>query len=235
MVTDAKLMEGGYLGELNEKQKDKIGRSIRNGMFLLTMIRDFLNLARLEEGSIEADMAADVDLKEQVVQPVLELLQSDFEGKEMSVGCDVQDALPRVTCDVGLLRIAVGNLLRNAITYGRKGGKIRVGLERDTEATETDDLVTITVWNEGPGFSPSQRSQLFRKFSRLDDPELKKKRGTGIGLYLTWRIMQLHHGRATARSLQGEWAEFKLTLPRDAGSLQSDHKKRHSCVQRPLT
>lgn len=234
MVTDAKLMEGGYLGELNEKQKDKIGRSIRNGMFLLTMIRDFLNLARLEEGSIEADLTTEIDLKKEVIQPVLELLQSDSEAKEMSVSCQVEPPLPRVTCDVGLLRIAVGNLLRNAITYGRKGGKIRVSLQPDTEGPEPEEMLSITVWNEGPGFSPSQRPQLFRKFSRLDDPELKKKRGTGIGLYLTWRIMQLHHGRATARSLQGHWAEFKLTLPQDAGRLQLEHKQRRSCVQRPL-
>jgi signal transduction histidine kinase len=233
MVTDARLLEGGYLGDLNEMQKQKIGRSIRKGTFLLSMIRDFLNLARLEEGSLKADMTQDVDLMEEVVEPVIELVLTEVEAKEIRLRYDVEQSLPAIHCDVGLLRIAVGNLLRNAITYGRKGGEIRVGLSRDKDV---EGLLNITVWNEGPGFSETQRSRLFRKFSRLDDPELKKKKGTGIGLYLTWRIMQLHRGRATARSLRGQWAEFTLTLPtpQHPGMRQNHHHERISCAPEPL-
>ena len=67
--------------------------------------------------------------------------------------------------------------------------------------------------NEGPGFSPEQRNKLFRRFSRLDDPALKTRRGTGVGLYNAWRIIQLHKGRITADSKHGEWAEFSFEIP----------------------
>ena len=71
----------------------------------------------------------------------------------------------------------------------------------------------ISVWNEGPGFSPGQRNKLFRRFSRLDDPALKSRRGTGVGLYSAWRIIQLHKGRISAESKQGEWARFSIEIP----------------------
>lgn len=115
--------------------------------------------------------------------------------------------MPEIFCDVGLLRIAFSNLLRNAIKYGREHGTIRIRLTLEGGSVE------IVVWNQGPGFPESERTNLFHMFTRLDDPDLKKEKGTGIGLYSTWRIMQLHRGRVRAQSKQGEWAKFILTLP----------------------
>jgi len=69
------------------------------------------------------------------------------------------------------------------------------------------------VWNLGPGFSVEQKNKLFRRFSRLDEPALKTRRGTGVGLYNAWRIVQLHKGRITADSKHGEWAEFCFEIP----------------------
>jgi signal transduction histidine kinase len=69
------------------------------------------------------------------------------------------------------------------------------------------------VWNQGPGFAQAQKNRLFRRFSRLDDPALKARRGTGVGLYNAWRIIQLHKGRITAESKQGEWAKFCFEIP----------------------
>ena len=105
------------------------------------------------------------------------------------------------------MRIALTNLLRNAVKYGKENSEIRIWTAQE------EQQVHITVWNEGPGFSPSQRTKLFKKFSRLDDPALKKEKGTGIGLYMAWRIMQLHEGRIMAQSEQGKWAEFTLCWP----------------------
>ncbi len=211
MVTDARLMAAGYLGELNEKQKEKLGRTIHKGEYLLRMIREFLNLARLEEGSLKAHMAKGVDLNEQVVQPIelrcwkrnsmptqwlsSAILNTDYRPSNVTLdSCKSPSAICFAT------RSPTGE---KAAPYGsRSSGK---NGSKDRSASRSGTKV--------PGFSEAQRSQLFRKFSRLDDPELKKKKGTGIGLYSTWRIMQLHHGHATARSEQGKWAEFKLSLP----------------------
>jgi signal transduction histidine kinase len=76
-----------------------------------------------------------------------------------------------------------------------------------------DGQLTAGVWNEGIGFTPEQRNELFRKFSRLDTPELKKQKGTGVGLYTVWRIVQLHGGQPDAHSQPGQWARFTFTIP----------------------
>jgi signal transduction histidine kinase len=77
---------------------------------------------------------------------------------------------------------------------------------------ESESLL-VSVWNEGPGFPESEKKFLFRKFSRLHSEELQGRKGTGIGLYICWRIVQLHHGHIWADSLSGEWAEFLFRLP----------------------
>ena len=84
----------------------------------------------------------------------------------------------------------------------------------------------MSVWNEGPGFSPEDRGKLFRRFSRLHQPEFRGVRGTGVGLYNAWRIVKLHGGRIRARSEPGSWAEFAFELsqplPLDAGSVVAE-------------
>jgi signal transduction histidine kinase/CRP-like cAMP-binding protein len=207
MVTDARLMAAEYLGALNEKQHHKLQRSIHKGEYLLTLIQDYLNLARLEDLSLRARIQPRVNVLAQVLEPEVELIESQLDAKKMTVQWVDQEGMPEVPCDVGLLRIAVSNLLRNAVKYGREGGIIRI------QTALANESISIIVWNQGPGFSKSGRQDLFHKFSRLDDPDLKKEKGTGIGLYSTWRIMQMHRGHVRARSEQGEWAEFTLLLP----------------------
>jgi signal transduction histidine kinase len=73
----------------------------------------------------------------------------------------------------------------------------------------------VAVRNEGRGFTPADRDRLFRKFSRLDDPELQKQKGTGVGLYTVWRVVNLHGGRVDAASEPGQWAEFSFRIPQD--------------------
>jgi signal transduction histidine kinase len=111
------------------------------------------------------------------------------------------------------MRIVLVNLLDNAVKYGRDDGEVRVTFEIVASRHVKPEALRISVWNEGPGFPPSQRNRLFRRFSRLDTPALKGTKGTGVGLYNTWRIVQLHRGRITAESKLGEWARFCVEIP----------------------
>ena len=115
--------------------------------------------------------------------------------------------LQPVQCDPELLRIVLVNLLGNAVKYGEAGGALRVTLERGP------DQLLVRVWNAGPGFREEERPRLFRKFSRLQAPELQGRKGTGVGLYTAWRIVHLHGGRLDAQSQPGQWAEFSVELP----------------------
>lgn len=207
LVTDARLLTGGYLGEMQQAQHDKVERIAQKGEYLIDLIREYLDLSYVEGGELRLRARTDVHLREDLVLPALELLRAQLETSGMRICVKTPPEDVTVACDPGLLRIALTNYIGNAIKYGRPGGAIWVS------ATVGEGEFTLAVWNEGPGFSADQRSKLYARFSRLMTPESRKVKGTGLGLYNTLRIIQLHHGRVAAESEEGAWAEFSFTIP----------------------
>jgi signal transduction histidine kinase len=206
MLTDARVLADGYLGPLAPAQTQKLDRLMAKGGYLLDLIREYLELARMESGQL-ALRPMDCAFVEEVAEPALELVATQLQARGMTLERRFPTGLTKVQCDPPLLVILLANLLGNAVKYGRDGGLVRIGLERP------EDGLRVTVWNEGPGFAAEERPRLFRKFSRLQAPELRAIKGTGLGLYTAWRIANLHGGRLEARSERGRWAEFSLEIP----------------------
>ncbi|BDU76800.1 sensor histidine kinase [Mesoterricola sediminis] len=213
MITDARVLTGGYLGDLEPRQIQKLDRLIEKGNYLLDLVREYLDLARMEGGHMvlrpeEAPLGALVESALDVVQPLAE-------ARRMRVERHLPPDPAPVACDPSLIRIVLVNLLGNAVKYGAEGGLLRVTVERHP------DRIAFAVWNEGPGFPASERTRLFRKFSRLQTPALQGRKGTGVGLYTAWRIVNLHGGRMDAQSQEGAWAEFAFDLPQPLPSPQA--------------
>jgi signal transduction histidine kinase len=206
MVTDARLLADGYLGPLESRQADKIERLIGKGQYLLELVQDYLDLARVDGGGLELEARRDVDVVTEIVGPAIEMIRSQLDRRSMRLQLDLPNEGVSAECDPGLLRIVLVNLLGNAVKYGNEGGDIRLSVIREA------GRLAVSVWNQGPGFSPEDRDRLFRRFSRLHSAATNDKRGTGVGLYSSWRIIQLHHGRIRARSEPGAWAEFSFEL-----------------------
>ena len=239
MVMQARAIGDGYLGPVQPEQKAELERMIVKGNYLLGLVRDYLELARLEGGDMKLGPRAGVDFEAMVVQPALDVAAPLIAEKKMRVtrgaaeaggfvaagagagsgasggtgsaagaaGTPAAVAGPVVECDPELLLVVMVNLLGNAAKYGREGGEIRVS------AAVAGGALRVSVRNEGPGFPESQRGRLFRRFSRLQTPDLLKPKGTGVGLYTCWRIVNLHGGRIWADSQVGEWAEFMFAIP----------------------
>ena len=129
----------------------------------------------------------------------------------MSISVDMPQSPQPVECDPDLLKIVMVNLIGNGVKYGFDEGGVRIGM------TQSPSSFTISVENDGPGFPDTERSRLFRKFSRLQTPELRKQKGTGVGLYSVYRIVQAHHGHIRAYSEHGKWARFILEIPQPVG------------------
>jgi len=208
LIMSGQLLTDGYLGELPPKVHAKVAGMVHQADDLLGLVRDYLNLARFETGNLDAEFEDGVNLVDDVIVPALESLEPQREEKSCTVERTFDDDAPAVRGDAGLLRIVAGNLIGNAIKYGHDNARIRVGAET------LDDGVRVAVWNEGPGFPAEQRNRLFKKFSRLQTKELRKRKGSGVGLYISWRIVQIHGGHMDARSEEGKWAEFSFRLPR---------------------
>ena len=161
LVTDARLLSQGYLGELEPRQVDKVERMISKGEFMLGLVQDYLDLARIDGGSLELAKREDVDIVAEVLAPALDLVHTEMERRAMRLDLDLQPDTVAAECDPGLLRIVMVNLISNAVKYGNEGGLIRVRVVREPSRLE------VSVWNEGPGFLPEDRGRLFRRFSRL--------------------------------------------------------------------
>lgn len=228
LVMDARMIAEEYLGPVTEKQKAKLDSMVRKSEYLLGLVRDYLDLARIEGGGLQADPRSGVDLWREVLEPSIEIVRPQLEQSGMRLALSVAGSAPGagapvpVRVDPDLLKIVVVNLLGNGVKYGRPGGELRltaaieapgVASEGAPEMASGGGRLVITVWNEGPGFPEAQRSRLFRRFSRLDTPELRARKGTGVGLYSSWRIVKLHGGRLEAHSEEGSWAEFRAVLP----------------------
>jgi len=198
-------MVDGYLGKVSPQVSDFFIRIQRNCEELQDMVRDYLDLSRLERGELVANKSP-IDLPKTVVEMAVDQTAVFFRSRNMNVEVSCPSELP-VVADPSLLRIALNNFLTNAAKYGREGGRATVTVKME------GDLVTLSVWNEGEGFPPEAAGHLFEKFFRVRNSSTHAKRGSGIGLFTVKNIAELHGGRVWAESEPGAWAAFHLSFP----------------------
>ncbi|MDJ0739688.1 MAG: ATP-binding protein [Gammaproteobacteria bacterium] len=127
-------------------------------------------------------------------------------GRDLSFDIDVPREMSALHVDKDLLRIAINNLLTNAIKYNRPGGRVTLVAE------ESEDAVLIRVSDTGLGISDVDQQKIFDKFYRSDDDQVREQNGHGLGLPLAQQIIQLHHGSLELESTLGEGSTFTITL-----------------------
>ena len=208
MAIEAKDLISGSLGQLSPKQAQHVQGMAKYSRQILNLVRNYTELARVESEGLQVNIKNDVDLIQEVLQPVLSQYESKCNEQYIKLTPMYPGNKVIQKCDPDLMKMALSNLLSNAIKYGKAKGEIRVAVQQTGETT------CIGVWNSGHGFNNDQKHQLFQRFSRLEQTNLVEEKGTGLGLYLVWRIMQAHQGKAKATSEHGKWAEFYLELPR---------------------
>jgi signal transduction histidine kinase len=198
-------VKDGYLGELNQGQKKSLDTVSHSLDYFHDMIRNYLDLSRLEKGEIEVRRSQS-DLLRDILTPIIEGLEREITEKNMSLETHVPQSL-MIEADRDLLRIVFDNLLANALKYGRESGLIIIAAKQDDAGT------VISVFNEGAGVSAEKLPLLFRKFSRIDDLSNLGKKGTGLGLFICREIIEKHGGKISAESIPGSWIRFTCSIP----------------------
>jgi len=201
-------VKDGYLGDLNPAQIKSLESVARSLDYFQDMIRNYLDLSRLEKGELDVHRAP-FYLRERVILPTIAALEQELQAQQMTVDDQIPGQM-ELNADANLLRIVYDNLLSNAVKYGREAGAITLCARNDA------DNVVLSVRNDGQGIPPDKMAALFRKFSRLDSPAYAGKRGSGLGLYICREIVQKHGGEIWAESKEGEWVEFCFTIPKQA-------------------
>jgi signal transduction histidine kinase len=201
-----RTLTDGYFGEIEEKHREIVERMVKKAEYLMGISNEYLNLSRFESGKMSASMK-EADMLRDIIDPSEEIIRPQMDANRVRYERSIEGDPRTFRCDPDLVKIAVVNLLGNAVKYGNVKGAVRLKLAFGSAR------VTVSVWNEGPGFPESEKRFLFRKFSRLHTKELEGRKGTGVGLYMSWRIVNLHGGRMWADSEEGKWAEFSFELP----------------------
>lgn len=194
------------LGPLSAKQQKAVDVIERNTKRLVEMVRHYLNLARIESHGLQP-VPTRIRTVEDILVPLIESVRGDTEARGMRIENQVPENL-ELNADLSMTQEVFENLLGNAIKYGREGGAIVL------KGSPKGAFVNFSVWNEGVGFPHDTADRLFQKFSRLSGSELtQRRRGTGLGLFITKHIVEAHGGTINARSKPGQWAEIVFTLP----------------------
>jgi len=197
----------GLMGELSEPQRKVVTSIVRNIEYADEMVRRFLDLSRIEQPDQRVEPQR-LNLMADIVAPALDRVERPIREKKMNIEKRWPDGDVTVNADPQLMRVIFDNLIGNALKYGREGGMIRIRGNHRAHEYE------FGVWNDGVGIPKSRLSELFRKFHRLNQANLPKRRGSGLGLYVTKTIIERHGGTIRAESVEGEWVEFVFTLPK---------------------
>ena len=206
LVMDGETVLGGYAGTVDDAARAAVERMVRKAAYLGRLVKEYLDLARVEQHDL-AVRRVPCDLLADVVEPALEVVRPLLAERRCPLVRDLPSGPVLVSVDPELMTVVLVNLLGNAAKYARDGGEVRLAVRRQGES------LLVAVRNEGPGFRPEERARLFRRFSRLADPELAGRPGSGVGLYTCRRIVRLHGGRIDAESESGGWAEFRFEVP----------------------
>lgn len=192
-------------GMLTPKQQDALTSIDESGRHLLALIRDILDLAKIGAGKLEL-LITPVNL-ENVCQASLRFIKQDAGKKRLAVVFDFHADVMMIDADERRLKQILVNLLSNAVKFTPEGR--RIGLEVSSQA----DAVILTVWDTGIGISPEDIQRLFQPFVQLDGTFTRRHPGTGLGLSLVSRMVEMHGGQISVTSTVGEGSRFTISLP----------------------
>ena len=199
----SEVLHEQMFGELNERQLDYVDDVLAAGRHLLSLINDVLDLAKIEAGRMELELS-DVDIPDVLRGAVsLQAERANREGVELSLATEPEEI--RIAADERRVRQIVVNLVSNAVKFTPAGGRV------DVSASVENGHVEIGVSDTGPGIAPADREMIFEEFEQTD--EGRQAEGTGLGLPLSRRLVELHGGRLWVESEVGHGSTFRFTLP----------------------
>jgi signal transduction histidine kinase len=200
----SQVMRERMVGEVNEKQEEYLDDIISSGNHLLSLINDVLDLSKVEAGQVELEVEPFSlrDALERGVVMVRERATKD--GVQVAFAADPE--VDVVEGDERRIKQVIVNLLSNAVKFTPAGGAV------DVSAAQVNGEVRVSVADTGPGLAPEDHEQIFEEFQQAE-AGVEQREGTGLGLALSKRLVELHGGRIWVDSELGKGSTFVFTLP----------------------
>ena len=201
----SEVMLERMFGELTDKQEEYLNDILSSGRHLLSLINDILDLSKIEAGRMELEVT-DFNLPV-AIDNALTLVHERAARRGLTLTQDVDERLGDFRGDERKIKQVLLNLLSNAIKFTPEGGKVQVRAELKGEVVE------IAVADTGVGIAPEDQELVFEEFRQVGTDVAKKHEGTGLGLALSRRFVELHGGNLWLESEVGVGSTFTFALP----------------------
>ena len=212
----SQLLEQDANGSLTQEQRNFVEEILRSGHYMLQLIGDVLDLAKIESGTVSLDLQ-DQDLAP-LIDTCLNMTMASADQSDVTVhGVFSRNDLPKVRVDALRFKQALLNLLSNAVKYNRPGGEVI--LECSSAA---DGIFSVKVSDTGPGIPDDMRNKVFEPFDRLG-AETSEIPGTGIGLTVTRQVIESMGGNVDFESTVGVGTTFWINLPEASRTEAQNH------------
>jgi len=200
-------------GPLNDKQKKYVNNVLISGKHLLMLINQILDMAKVEAGKMKLTLSH-LPMKALLSEMVL-LVADMAEKKKLEMRVEISDDLPDIDADELRVKEIIYNLLSNAVKFTPEGGHIGI------RAVGTGEAIAIEVWDTGVGIALENMDKIFEGFFRVDTPYSRLTEGTGLGLPLSRKMVELHGGVLSVESKgldQGTAIRFTLPVHSNRGA-----------------
>ena len=193
-------------GPLNEKQKQYVNNVLTSGKHLLLLINQILDMAKVEAGKMKLALSSLPMIS--ILSEIPMLVADMVSKKKLEMLLEIAEDLPNIEADELKVKEIIYNLLSNAVKFTPEGGKIGM------RAKQANSNIEIVVWDTGVGIAPENMGKIFEGFFRVDTPYSRVTEGTGLGLPLSRKLVELHGGEFFVKSDGlNKGTEVRFTLP----------------------
>jgi GAF domain-containing protein len=201
----SEVLQERLFGEMNEKQSEYVDDILSSGRHLLSLINDILDLSKVEAGRMELETTT-FHLPDAIENAVL-LIRERASRHGIKLDRAIDERLGDFTGDERKIKQVLVNLLSNAVKFTPEGGQVKV------EARPGDSAVIISVADTGIGIAKEDQETIFEEFRQAGGNYAQKREGTGLGLTLTKRFVEMHGGQIWVESEPSKGSTFTFTLP----------------------
>ncbi|MBT3691549.1 HAMP domain-containing protein [Candidatus Woesearchaeota archaeon] len=204
MLAQLQMMEGDYFGKLNTKQKESLDIVLRNTKRLDNIIKDFLEISRIEAARLKFKFVK-TDLTK-TIKLIVEEMEGFLPEKRIKIITEIEK-LPIITADPDRIGQVLRNLINNAIKFTKENGKIII------RAKQEGNVILFSVQDNGVGISKKDKERLFEPFYQADNMYQHKSGGTGLGLAIIRGIVESQGGKVWIESELRKGSKFLFTVP----------------------
>ncbi len=199
----AERIEGRYVGFLRA--------ILTSGQHLLAIINDILDLSKVEAGKV--DLIPEIFQVKPAIESVCQVMRGLSARKQITFSIEVDKNVGAMESDLAKFKQVLYNLLSNAVKFSRERSIVTIRARRVEERSRSQEWIVISVTDRGIGIAPEHVSVIFDEFRQIDSPQGRQFGGTGLGLSLVKKFIEIQGGTIEVSSTPGEGSEFTFRLP----------------------